>query len=99
MPGDEHVLERRAKLLGERASHLRESLAESLRSASGRPLFTKQVSQREALGWWRKHRYDGLGAQALGGLTREQVMELDLWLASANEADMGEGEEDQDVPA
>lgn len=82
---DEHPLERRSRLLGERAKHNREILAESFRGSRGRPLFTKRVPEREALVFWREHRFDQIGFQRLALLSPIERLELDNWLTRETE--------------
>ena len=52
-----------------------------------RPVFHELKSKPEALRWWRQHRYDELGQQALQTMDRQAVLELDVALSRQIEAE------------
>jgi hypothetical protein len=79
----QHVMERRAAALADAINHRVELLTEFLRPDGDRPVFTKKLSEAEALSFWQKHRYDEIGAQILAGWTPEQIMSLDVALSRA----------------
>jgi hypothetical protein len=84
----EHRLETRARLLSERLQHARQTIRDAVAPAGQRPPFTEQLSKPEALRFWQAHRFDEYGQAALARMAPEQVQELDLALARANEAQM-----------
>lgn len=83
-----HILERRASLLAGRLAAQRNIVRDTLAPAGQRKPFTQQLSKREALAFWRQHRYDATGQQVLATMRPEDVLELDLALSQANEAEM-----------
>ncbi len=84
---DEHRLETRAHLLAEGIQHSREVLRDSLAPPGRRRLFSAQATKAEKLAWWRKHRRDDLGAQALAVMRPDAIMELDQALSQQIEAE------------
>ena len=91
MPEVDHVLERRAHLLAGRLSGRLTTLKTAVAPPGQRPPFTTQMSQREALTWWREHFDDDLGKKVRERMNPESQMELQLALSQANEAEMMEG--------
>lgn len=79
-----HILERRADMLADAINHRVELLSEFLTS-DDRPVFSKRLSEREALDWWQRHRYDEFGARILASWTPQQIMALDAALSQAGE--------------
>lgn len=77
-------LERRAERL---AAALHRRVITLSQSFGPRPPFTEQFPKREALAWWRVHRFDELGQRVLQHFTPLQVLELDLDLARQQEAE------------
>lgn len=83
--GLQHRLDRRAAMLGERLRREIDLTAQMLRPPGGMPAFTTQLTNTEALDFWKRHRFDRIGAQVLSGWTPEQIAELDAWLAAEQE--------------
>jgi hypothetical protein len=80
-----HALERRARVGGERLRARIRVVANSLARPGERPPFTTALTDREALAFWRRHRFDAVGAEVLARMRPAQIQELDLTLARANE--------------
>jgi hypothetical protein len=78
----EHRLERRARLLADRMRTTSEDMAVQL-GAGDRAPFTTALTKSESLAWWRLHRHDAYGAQALARMQPLDVARLDLDLARA----------------
>lgn len=78
----EHRLERRARLL---AMKMQERVSD-LQNVVG-VAFRREVPRGKALAWWRKHRFDELGAQVLARMQPQDILDLDLALAQAIEAE------------
>jgi len=83
-----HILERRASLLAGRMTARRDVLRDTLAPPGQRRPFTEQLSKADALAFWRQHRYDATGQQAMAGWQPQDVLELDLALSQANEAEL-----------
>jgi hypothetical protein len=77
----EHILERRTRMLADKIRHRIEVYKDMLRPHGGKPPWTKQLTNEEALVFWRKHRYSELGGRLLSGMSKRQVLQLDQWLA------------------
>lgn len=86
MPESQHPLERRAAMLAEKLNVRIDTMAALMRP-DGRPVFHDRLPERDALAFWRKHRFDDMGKTVLSTWPADQVMKLDLRLAQANEAD------------
>jgi hypothetical protein len=80
-----YPIERLATLLGQRIPKRIEQVSTAF-GAGGRPAFSQQLSQKEALGWWQRNRFTPAGQQVLGLMKPDQILELDQALAAANEA-------------
>lgn len=78
----EHRLERRSRLLAQEASRRIETLKTML---GPRPLWSAAKTRREALAWWRKHRFDDDGAKVLATLKPDQISDLDRALVDETE--------------
>jgi len=78
----EHRLERRARLLAERMRSTSEDMARQL-GAGDRAPFTTAMTKSESLAWWRLHRHDEYGGQALARMQPLDIAQLDLDLARA----------------
>jgi hypothetical protein len=85
MADEQHPLERRAAMLGERFAK-RVDLMANLMRPDGRALFSQRLPEQQALTFWRKHRNDELGQAVLSTWSPVQVLELDQRLMRANEA-------------
>lgn len=77
----EHVIERRARILGQKMQHRADVLAGFIAPQGSRPPFTKQLENNTALKWWREHRYDPLGNRVLQNMRMADIAELDTALA------------------
>ena len=77
----QHRLDRRRDILSEKIKHLLEVTTEMLRPEGTRPPLTDQKTSGEALVFWRKHRFDAIGAEVLANRPAADVAELDAWLA------------------
>ena len=84
----DNVLERRAHMLAGKLTKNKEMLRDALAPPGQRPPFTEQMTKREAIGWWREHRFDKYGQEVTSRMKPVDVMELDRALSQANEADM-----------
>lgn len=80
-----HLFERRVKLLAGRLQKDKALLVQAIAPPGQRPPFTEQLSKRDALNFWRAHRQDGIGKEALSRMKPEAIMELDLALAQAEQ--------------
>lgn len=87
----QHVMERRSHMIAQRLRQRITDMATALQSQDGRIPFRTKLSRNDALDWWTKHRYDGLGAKALAGLDPLTVAKLDNALNehSKTQADQG----------
>lgn len=74
-------LERRAEVLASAIQRRIGVLAEALVPDGERPPFTQQLTKREALAFWRKHRNDAMGKSVLNGMTLDARLELDQALS------------------
>lgn len=77
----QHRLERRARLLGQRMADASTAMAKQM-GAGERPPFTTAQTRSEALAWWRAHRDDTYGAQALERLKPWEIAQLDADLGA-----------------
>lgn len=84
----EYDIERYVNLLAERMEERVTAMSEALSPKGKRPPFTKQLSRKQALNWWRKHRYDELGAMVLRNMDQNSILELDQELTRQNELRM-----------
>lgn len=82
-------------MLADRLQSTVRDTAVQLKPATERPPFHRQLSPREALAWWLKHRYDQFGQQAMAGWSPLQKAQLDAWLASAVQAIMPQATQHQ----
>ena len=78
----EYIMERRARLLADAIKHRIEVLLYLLKEPGQRPVFTKKLSQREALAWWRAHRTDPLGMRLMATMSPGQIMDIDRALSA-----------------
>ena len=79
-----HPVERRAKLLAGALQHR----VEVVRTILGdRPPFTDRQTRREALAFWRKHRYDEIGQALVQRMKAEDILDLDRALTEEVEPD------------
>jgi hypothetical protein len=81
----EHTVERRARLLAEKMQTRVRVLSNFLAPPGQRAPFTKQLSDAQALRFWRAHRYDPLGAEVLQSMRPQDIAELDMALMSHSE--------------
>lgn len=72
----QHRLEVRASLLGNRMAAASDALAASY-GEGGRPAFTEARTRREALDWWRQHRHDEYGQRVLERMPPWEIARLD----------------------
>jgi len=87
VPDTPYRVERRAALLSERITQRRQTLRDAYSPPGQRPPFTQTLSRRDALTWWRQHRSDDVGKQVLDRMSPNDIMNLDLALAKANEVE------------
>lgn len=85
---ESHRLERRSDLLASRMRDASDRFARQL-GAGERPPFTTAMTKSESLAWWRQHRYDEQGQQALSRLQPWEVMRLDADLIAAMNPEEG----------
>jgi hypothetical protein len=90
MADTEYGIERRARMLAGRIVSQKDLIVNALRPKGQRPPFTEQVSEAEALAFWKQHRYDGTGKRVLAAMKPADIMELDMALQSANEGTNGQ---------
>lgn len=83
----EYIMERRARKLADAIRHRIELLVDLMKEPGRRPVFTKKMSEREALAWWRQHRNDELGMKVIANMRPEQTMALDRALSDQIEAE------------
>lgn len=83
----DNILERRAHMLAGKLAKSKEMLRDALAPPGQRPAFTEQLTKREALSWWREHRFDKFGQEVTSRMRPREVMELDQALSRANEAE------------
>ena len=83
MSNIDYQSERQAHMLAGKIQSTKEMLRTSLAPAGQRPPFTEQLSQGEALNWWRQHRNDEYGKQMVSKMGQQDVMELDAALMQA----------------
>ena len=81
MPNSEHLLERRVRILSEAITKRTNLLKNALLPPGSRPPFTTQLSEGDALAFWRRNRNLPLGRAVLERMTPEAIMELDLTLS------------------
>ncbi len=84
----EYIMERRARLLADAIKHRIEVMVDLLKEPGQRPVFTKKLSRREALDWWRQHRTDALGLRVMATMTPDQIVSLDRALSEQIQAEM-----------
>ena len=87
----QHRLDRRSALLASKITHYINVVAEMLRPPGGMPPWTDQLTNEDALAFWRKHRFSPLGGQILAGWTPTQVATLDGWLSRNPDPSVAEG--------
>lgn len=85
-PG-QYAIERRASALGQAIPKRIEMMRQAITPDGKRPPFTEQLSERDALAWWRAHRFDHLGLQLTANMTQMAVLELDRALSQQIERD------------
>ena len=73
-------MDHRAELLAGMIRRRIRVLAVAMRPEGAPVPFTEQVTNEDALTFWRKHRYSPLGQRILAAWTPQQLMELDEWL-------------------
>lgn len=81
----ESLLEKRARLLADRAKQQAVTGGKQLGTTDKRPPFHDMLSPREALTFWTKHRYDPIGQSVLSTWSPIDVARLDAWLGSATQ--------------
>mgnify|MGYP001560637583 CR=1 len=89
MSEHEHIIERRVVALADAIRARRQLITNALLPSNQRPLFTKQLSKKDAMAFWQQHRFDDVGKQVSANMKPEDVMELDLALSQANEPTEG----------
>ena len=80
MADAEHVIERRARLLGQKMQHRADLIRDFIAPEGQRPPFTKMLQNEQALQWWQAHRYDHLGARVLQTMKPGDIADLDVAL-------------------
>jgi hypothetical protein len=83
--------ERRSDLMAAKLIQRVNLLTNALGGSGQRPPFTKQLSNKEALTWWRANYDKPTGKSWLSQMDIQSRMELDRDLARANESDMLNG--------
>ncbi len=86
VPG-QYTIERRASLLAQSIGKRIGIISQGLAPSGKRPPFTEQLSQKDAMAWWQKHRFDSLGQQVTANMDPQSLMELDQALGQKTEAD------------
>lgn len=95
MANQMHPMERRSKMLAD-ALGKRISTMAALMRPDGRPIYHQRLNEQQALQFWRRHRFDDLGASVLSTWTPDQILQLDQVLQRASES---EGFDGGNIPA
>jgi hypothetical protein len=81
-------MERVAHGIAEGAKRQVKVMRDAIAPSGSRLPFTEQLSQPDALNFWRLHRYDATGKHVLDTMNPNDIMELDLALAQRNQGGM-----------
>lgn len=71
-----HRLEKRAELLSQTMTRLKDRLRDDLAMPGERRPFTTQMSKRQALDWWRANWETPAGKEAMDSMRPVDVLEL-----------------------
>ncbi len=85
-PG-QYAVERRVALLAQMIPKRIHVMRQAIAPEGKRPPFSEQLSEKDALDWWRVHRFDNLGQQVTANMDPQSLLELDGALSRQIEAE------------